>query len=364
MIIHVRGTNTRNKGAQLMLEAIHSRVGDKFELSVVPATIDRDVRTQLDLRQNLCLPGLPQLAATVGNFAPAKIKSSYRLTSDRDIDGVLDASGFHYTDQLPMLFSRTEAVAGRAWARRGIPKILMPQAFGPFKRRLTRKWSTEALEQARLVFVRDRVSEKYVRDLGVGTTIVRSPDFTIGLKPPQIDPVVAQRFLAIVPNNKMFTHGGLKRDEYVDLLARFSTAADAQGLATVIIVHEATDHDVAKQLADRIDAPIFSDPDPLVLKAALGQASAAVASRFHAVVGCLSQSVPTVALGWSHKYHELLHDFAVPDRVITPESDPREVLRTLLSDDAGNRRQRDQLPELLTKVDTMWAQIFDTLVGG
>lgn len=364
MIIHVRGTNTRNKGAQLMLEAIHSRIGDKFELSVVPATIDRDVRTRLDLRQNLCLPGLPQLAATVGNLASANFKSKHLLTSDRDIDGVLDASGFHYTDQLPMAFSRTEAVAGRAWARRGIPKILMPQAFGPFERRLTRKWSTEALEQARLVFVRDRVSEKYVRELGVGTTIVRSPDFTIGLKPPTIDPVAAQPFFAIVPNNKMFTHGGLKRDDYVNLLSRYSAAAAEQGLATVIIVHESTDHDVAKQLADQIGAPIFIDPDPLVLKAALGQATAAIASRFHAVVGCLSQSIPTAALGWSHKYHELLHDFAVPDRVITPETDPRAVVTTLLTDDAGNRRQQDQLPELLVKVDAMWAQIFDTLIGG
>src|SRR6185312_12573382 len=147
----------------------------------------------------------------------------------------------------------------------------------------------------------DRVSEGYVRQLSVSTTIVRSPDFTLGLTPPTIDLICDQPFLAIVPNTKLFTHGGLDRPRYVKLLAAFSAAAEANGLRSVVIVHEETDLGIARELADRIGAPLFSDADPLVLKAALGQAAAAVASRFHAVVGCLSQSVPTLAFGWSHK---------------------------------------------------------------
>lgn len=364
MIIHVRGTNTRNKGAQLMLEAIASRLDGQFELTVVPATIERTVRERLDLRQTIGIPALPHLAASVGNLTPAAFKAKYRLTADRDIDGVLDASGFHYTDQLPVAFSRTEAVAGRAWVRRGIPKVLMPQAFGPFTKTLTRRYSREALEQANLVFVRDRVSENYVKGLGITTPTVRSPDFTIGIEPPIIDSISPQPFLAIVPNNKLFTHGGLRRDQYVELLAGHSAAAKAEGLVTVIVVHEETDQEVARQLGDRVGAPLFCSADPLVLKSALGQASAAVASRFHAVVGCLSQGVPTLAFGWSHKYRELLHDFAVPDRLVTSESDPHSAITQLLSDSAGTQRQKDQAPNLLQQVDHMWCRTIDTLVAG
>ena len=363
MIIHVRGTNTRNKGAQLMLESIASRLDGQFELTVVPATIERAARDRLDLRQSIGIPALPHIAESAGNLTPAPIKTKYRLTAGRDIDGVIDASGFHYTDQLPMAFSRTEAVAGRAWVRRGVPKVIMPQAFGPFTKTFTRRYSREALEQASLVFVRDRVSESYLKELGVTTPIVLSPDFTIGIEPPAIDPISTQPFLAIVPNNKLFTHGGLQRDHYVEVLAGFSAAAAAHGLATVVVVHEETDRSVAQQLADHVAAPLFYDPNPLVLKAALGQASAALASRFHAVVGCLSQGVPTLAFGWSHKYSELLHDFGVPERLVTAESDPREAISKLLSDSAGTQRQKEQTPLLLQKVDQMWTRTIDTLVG-
>jgi hypothetical protein len=59
---------------------------------------------------------------------------------------------------------------------------------------------------------------------------VRSPDFTIGVKPTAIDPVSDRPFLALVPNTKLFTHSGLDRPEYVELLAGFSDAARSNGL--------------------------------------------------------------------------------------------------------------------------------------
>jgi polysaccharide pyruvyl transferase WcaK-like protein len=363
VIVDIRGTNTRNKGAQLMLQAICSRLGDQFELSLPPGFTDYAVRSKLGLRQTLYEGGVPRLSSLLGNAVPARIRKEYGLTSDREIGGVLDAAGFHYTDQFDVALPRREALVGRAWARRGIPKILLPQAFGPFENPETRRWSREALEQASLVFVRDRVSEDYVRQLSISTTTVLSPDFTIGLKPPSIDPVSGQPFIALVPNTKLFTHGDLDRSAYLELLAGFSAAAKANGLTSVVVVHEENDYDVARELADRIEAPLFSDADPLVLKAALGQASAAVASRFHAVVGCLSQSVPTLAFGWSHKYRELLDDFGVADWVVTPGTDPHAAIAALLSDSAGSTRQKERLQELIDKVELMWERTIDTLTG-
>jgi polysaccharide pyruvyl transferase WcaK-like protein len=354
VIVDIRGTNTRNKGAQLMLEAICLRLGEMFELSLPPGATDYAVRAKHGLRQTLYEAALPRLSSILSDVVPTRVKTDYGLTSSRDIGGVLDSSGFHYTDQFDAALPRREALVGRAWARRGVPKVLLPQAFGPFEHPKTRRWSREALQQASLIFVRDGVSEGHLRRLNITTTIVRSPDFTLGLKPAAIDLVCDHSFLALVPNTKIFTHGRLSRSSYLDQLATFSAAARANGLASLVVVHENTDTDIAQELADRIDAPIFSDPDPLVLKAALGQASAAVASRFHAVVGCLSQGVPTLAFGWSHKYRELLDDFGVTDRLVTPDSDPEAAISRVLSDSAGNARQKDRLPELLEMVESMW----------
>lgn len=361
MIVDIRGTNTQNKGAQLMLEAIVARLGDHFEFSVSPGTIAPAVRRRLALHQTLRHPLSPKVSSALGALVPQSLRTRHALITDAEVGGVLDASGFHYTDQLPTAFARSEALAGRAWARRNVPKVVLPQAFGPFEKSSTRRWTREALGQADLVFVRDRVSEKFIRALDCGTEIVHSPDFTIGMTPAQVKPVSDQPFLALVPNKKMFTHGPLDRAGYLEVLTEFVAAGRAHGLSPLIVLHEEADRPTARELAARTDAPVFDDPDPLVLKAVLGQATAAVASRFHAVVGCVSQSVPTLALGWSHKYRELLDDFAVPDRLITPDTDPRAALSRLLTDDAGTARQRDQLPVLVDKVDAMWRRTIDTL---
>jgi Polysaccharide pyruvyl transferase len=363
VIVDIRGTNTSNKGARLVLEAICSRLAGQFEFSVTPGTTDRSVRDRLNLRQTLRHPIWPQFTAGMGNAVPQALRARYGWTADREIGGVLDASGFHYTDQMPTAFPLSEAWAGRAWARREIPKVILPQAFGPFDKPATRRFSREALGQADLVFVRDGVSEEHIRRLGLRTRVIRSPDFTIGMKPAPVGAISGQPFLALVPNKKVFTHGAVDRNRYVECLADFSRAAKSNGLRSILIVHEESDLPVARQLADRIDAPIFESPDPLVLKAVLGQAAAAVASRFHAVVGCVSQSVPTLAVGWSHKYRELLDDFGVPDRAVTPDTDPYAAITALLSDAAGNTRQKDRLPALLERVESMWSRTIETLTG-
>ena len=99
MIVDVRGTNTRNKGAQLMLHAICQRLGGRFELSLPPAATDYAVRAKLGLRQTLYEPALPRLSSGLGNLVPARIRTEYGLTSGAEVGGVIDASGFLYTDQ-------------------------------------------------------------------------------------------------------------------------------------------------------------------------------------------------------------------------------------------------------------------------
>jgi hypothetical protein len=73
--------------------------------------------------------------------------------------------------------------------------------------------------------------------------------------------------------------------------------------------------------------------------------------------------VPTLAFGWSHKYRELLADFGVADRLVTPESDPEAAITGLLSDSAGDTRQKERLPELIDRVELMWERTIDALTG-
>src|SRR5690554_6047921 len=97
LTIDVRGTQTGNKGAQLMLEATVDRLSE-FELSAPPVWSDYGVRSRLGLRQTLHDYRFPRTAQKLGNLAPRVMCERYGLVRDRDITGVVDASGYAYAD--------------------------------------------------------------------------------------------------------------------------------------------------------------------------------------------------------------------------------------------------------------------------
>ncbi|MDJ1114461.1 polysaccharide pyruvyl transferase family protein [Microbacterium dauci] len=362
LIIDVRGTQSGNKGAQLMLEAVAERYGSLFTLTAQTHLTDYDVRSRLGLRQTLHLYRAPRLSPVVSDLLPARVRRPYGLVSDSEIAGVLDASGFAYSDQWGPNRAETEVMFGRRQFRRGVPKVLLPQAFGPFSNVELRKWASELFEQSSVVFARDHVSEKYIRGLNLRVPIERSPDFTIGLSASATDLPITTPFIAIVPNARIVDRGGQSRDAYFEGLKHLSLAARAEGLDPLVVVHETQDLALAKRLAETIDSEIYTNPEPRELKFVLGNASAVITSRFHALVGALSQGVPALAWGWSHKYVELLKDFDVPEWIITAEeADPAGRVTALLNDTAARDRLESARPNLVAKVDTMWEITEDAL---
>ncbi|MFT4011637.1 MAG: polysaccharide pyruvyl transferase family protein [Nocardioidaceae bacterium] len=354
MVIEIRGTETKNKGAQLMLETIVERLGGEFELSATPIESAYDVRARLGLRQTLHLYRFPRAGSAVGNAVPGRLRQRYGLVADRDITGVLDASGFAYSDSFKAERSRREAIYGRAWARRGVPKVMLPQAFGPFEHEENRRWATELLEQAVLIFARDTTSAEHLSRLSLSTPVLIFPDFTIGVSAANIEPPVAEPYLAVVPNTKVITSDVAGVRAYTQDLVDYSLTAAQRGLAVVVIVHDAGDRSIADAVSEATRAEVFHSEEPRVLKAVLGHAEAVVASRFHSIVGALSQGVPTLALGWSHKYRELLNDFGVPEWLISVGEDPVARLGALLGDDSAIGRLQDNRKRLIERVDDMW----------
>jgi polysaccharide pyruvyl transferase WcaK-like protein len=49
------------------------------------------------------------------------------------------------------------------------------------------------------------------------------------------------------------------------------------------------------------------------LRKLIGMGSVLVTSRFHAMISGLCTETPTVVVGWSHKYREVLDDFGLVD---------------------------------------------------
>lgn len=361
MTIDLRGVNTHNKGAQLMMMAIVDRLGEHYRLSVSPNGADYDVRSRLGLRQTLVLNQAPRATAALGNILPGSLRSSFGLTRDSSITGVLDAAGFAYSDSFSHARSKREALLAERWAKRKVPVVMLPQAFGPFTDPKQREWSSRLLRSATVVFARDEVSLNHVRSLDPSIPVTMSPDFTVGLKPAGIPRQIEGEYTALVPNGKMVSHTQMTEQDYEDLLVRAGKRTSAEGLKSVVVIHEFGDTAIGERIAARLKAEVFVDANPLVLKRVLGDATVAVASRFHAIVSGLAQGTPTLAFGWSHKYAELLKDFGVPQWQFSAESPIEDSVGDLLTDTSARAVLDERSAQLLERNEGMWAEVISTL---
>jgi len=359
--VDVRGVSPVNRGAQLMLRAVVDRLGGDFDLSSNPWQGDFSARARLGLGQTLHHYKYRRLSVVVGDRIPRVVGDKFGFVRDKDIDAILDASGFAYSDSFSLDRHQREAFFGRRWSSAGKPKVMLPQAFGPFRDQAKAALTKEIVAQASLVFARDDVSMQYLSELRTGAEIRRSVDFTIGLAPAPLDPLMSDDFAAIVPNAKLISSGTTTREQYVSILRAYIGAARRAGLRPVVVVHEDGDADIADELAAAEGIDVLGHVDPLVLKAMLAQASVVVASRFHAVVGALAMGVPCVALGWSHKYEELMRDFGVAEWVAKLDDDAPETFDLVNGDALGAQTIRDKKPSLVAEVESMWSSTVDAI---
>ncbi len=141
-----------------------------------------------------------------------------------------------------------------------------------------------------------------------------------------------------------------------------------------LLIHDDTGQDleIARKLNARLPNPIevISESDPWALKKMISEASLIVGSRYHALVAALSCGVPCVAVGWSHKYGELLADFGCSDHLFNLVDDFDAFASKLdgLMNVATNQSQRTDLrlvaENMCRQVEAMWDDVAELLARG
>jgi polysaccharide pyruvyl transferase WcaK-like protein len=342
LTIEIHGTGAQNRGAQLMAIAIaeHVRVKHPGSRIVVPPEYG----------------SLPMIHAQgfslVNDFSghwlnrnymrlmPPNLRRRFDFVDPADVDIVLDASGFSFSDQWGAESAIQLADKMGQRKRKLQPLVLLPQAFGPFASHQVATATRRVLKRASLICVRDNESLRHVRELGKDFDLNKFPDFTLSVpaQPGDLE-LPIQRFAAIVPNMRMLdrtTYSNI----YIEFLAALPNLLSARGISPLVVLH---DSDEDASVLDRVGAamdgvPCVSHPDPRVLKWVLKEASFVIGSRFHALVGALSQAVPCIGTGWSHKYSELFDDFGCSDALVRDLHDT-EAVRLLLDEFADSTRR-------------------------
>ncbi len=328
MYVEVRKAGFVNKGAELMLRAVVDQVQGQHPEARVVMEPGRDSgpypyrqRAKLGLYQKAWLwrKGIPfgDLAALV----PSRLRELYGVVLDKEIDVILDAAGFAYTDQWGSALSEELARSSARWKNRGTKVILLPQAFGPFRDSKSIEAVKRFVDNVDLIYARDSVSYNYLIDIvGESDHIKQSPDFTNLIEaqcPDYFDRETQQ--ICIVPNFRMMDKTSeAVASGYIPFLERVTRMLLERDAKPFLLVHEgADDLRLAEQVSNAVGGvPILKESDPLAIKGILGACRGTVGSRFHGLVSALSQGVPSLATGWSHKYQMLFADYEFEQGVL------------------------------------------------
>lgn len=310
----------------------------------------------------------------VARMIPRKLRRRYGLVLDREVDVVIDTAGFAYGDQWGNASSLELARATRRWRRRGTKVILMPQAFGPYSGPTIRTAILRAVDNADLVMPRDSTSYRYLTEVtGERECIRQYPDFTN-----LIEGIVPDGFesealgVAIVPNIRMIDKtDATSSEQYLPFMTGCVRRLTELGAKPYLLVHEGVeDERLAEQISEASGGiPIVKEDDPLRIKGILGASHAVVASRYHALVGALSQGVPAVATGWSHKYTELFGDYGFPEGVLSIDDEASRVdamMERLVDTEAGKEITTQLLrnsSRLKALSEEMWGAVQSVIDG-
>lgn len=376
MIIQVTGTGTANKGAELLLIAIQqqlARLLPEAKLAVAPSFGSFDERARYGLRT--VLPEVPKgrwwLA---GKMMPRALRETSGLVSETDIDAVLDSSGFAFGDQLGAVRVQGFAQAVRRWKKQGKPVILLPQALGPFDVPEIRNAFEDIANHVDLIFARDRTSLGFASQLVTSAAkLAHAPDFTNLVECPSPKTNDKQSYLSLlVPNSQMIAKSAASHARlYIPFLARCHRHLKDIGLRPAVLLHDdRSDVRLVETLRQELneDFVVLAEQDPIQLKATLGRARLVIGSRFHALVGAMSQAVPAIAVGWSHKYQMLLVDYGCTDAQLSVDCDDQQladlVSRVMSEWTTRHHCLLNANDRLRQQSQKMWEQVVDVICAG
>lgn len=375
MNIEILGVGFTNKGAQLMLIAVveelarscpgarlairtkHLKNWDPGELNVFQKpSISESLLGDLVLRIRF----------------NKKARKYHHMILDPEIDAVLDASGFKYSDFFGHTSIHRRGKRIRKWNKAGKRIVLLPQAFGPLKVPRVRKAIQNIAENVDLMFPRDRESYDYVSSVvGERSNIRICPDFTNLVKGTRPDYFTVNKPRAcLIPNAQMIAKtADMIGESYIPFMSKCARFLKGADLDPFILLHAKGDRPLAQKIQKmaNMNLDVIEEADPVKLKGIIGSCYLVVGSRFHALTSALSQGVPAVAVGWSHKYEQLFDEYGCNELLISNLDFNVEALQKLqmLISPANHERVVLTLEQSakveVQKVEQMWRDVIEVI---
>lgn len=338
-----------NKGAAAMLESAVHTLGDRLgevQFTLLSMYPDEDRAQNPYPNLDVVAANPRQLGVTINSLALAyrllpflrqvirRRSAAIRALVESDV--LLDQGGITFTDgrEKFLLYNIASILPA---LNVGTPVFKCAQAVGPFENPVN-KWASKTfLPKAHTVVTRGRITHGFAEGLGL-TNLYAGADYAFSLEmsgreAAELSPLVDLSFFdggdvvgvcpSVVLQKKVDARGG----DYVGQMIDFVAHLRALGKRVLLVPHSVrtgTDktHNNDLPLCRQIAAGLPEDPEVLFvdreltsqqLRYLIGRCDLFVASRFHAMVSSLAMAVPTLVIGWSHKYKEVLEMFELED---------------------------------------------------
>ncbi|MDA9372166.1 polysaccharide pyruvyl transferase family protein [Porticoccaceae bacterium] len=387
MIVEIKGVEFANKGAHLMLVSIVVRLKEMWpevQIALKPSTTMS--RRQIAGVPALCKLNLRKHYVDLNRLSyrlPRALRSGllWRFgVTEADVDLVVDASGFSYSDQWPseirIYHLRNELLRFHKHRK---PYIFLPQAFGPFSLAHSAACIAQSFPYAAMICARDAQSYAYIETLtGALPHLFEYGDFTNLLDavyPKEI--VIEPRAACIVPNCNMLDPRNCNAawlGRYEDLLLAAICYYREIGLRPFFL-NQGGERDALLmarlnsqlEARDELALVVLEQDDPAVIKGIIGASAAVFCSRYHGCVGALSTGIACIGTSWSHKYEALYEQYGACELLLSPEVSIDEC-RAIIDLSLQNQtplKQRIKKNALAQKrnATAMWAQFRSVLDG-
>jgi polysaccharide pyruvyl transferase WcaK-like protein len=374
-----------NRGAAAMLESSIAHVTEQnpdaeiTHLSMYPRS-DAELNTHANvtvmdaspLRLGIAINGGALLWRLLPPARGAIRKAVPEVGAIADADVLLDEGGITFVDGrekyliynvasiLPALNTKT-------------PVVKCAQALGPFEGRLNRTLAKIYLPKVAAIISRGAKTHEHLLQLGL-TNVTAGADMAFTLDITDADRALAEAtvpasffeagdVVGYSPSQVLRESAAKRGEDYVaDVVGHIDHLTEVMGRRVLLIAHSTrpnpdklhnNDGPVCREILSQVASPdkvVFAEGEltPGALRVLIGSCDLFVASRFHAMVSSLAQGVPTLVLGWSHKYREVLDQVGQAEWAMAASDATPEVFEARMKDlDAAKASVRT---ELATKV--------------
>ena len=383
----IGGALSANKGAAAMVETVIARMPEKLGavhfdlLTTYPQADAPKVPSDADVS----VVGLQPLRLALVEFPVAVLARAARLLrlplgwvrargcrAMLNSDVVVDVAGISFADGRGVPIVVYNALMTGVPLLLGVPTVKAAQALGPFTSPVNSVLSRLVLPRVTSICARGARTREHLDSLKL-TNVVDVADLAFSLEESAELPIdvaksisaLADGFIVVMPSavvKGIFESGG---DHYVEAVANLIRQLRTTTNKGIVIAPHSyrvghgegrmndgpVCREVAAQLSDDAGV-VLVDADLAAgeLRKLIGLGEVLVTSRFHAMISGLCTETPTVVVGWSHKYREVLDDFGLVDfgmdsQVLkTPDVVVDKVVSSLASADVIRQSIRQALP--------------------